>query len=179
MRRRHEERAGKSACATILYYNPRQWEAQPMLRFTLAIAFVFGLIAPALAQNSCPPDFPGTWILNLAKSKLEEHSFIVSSTLVISCSGRTVEIDDTMNGQKQQPWIYTTDGKQHLFALLPGGEEVAKANWKKSVLVTRLIGRKTKPPFDFTDRWTVSADGRTLTQESRGRLEQTFVYDKQ
>jgi hypothetical protein len=121
----------------------------------------------------------GTWELNVAKSKLEEHSFIISLTLVITCSGRTIQIDNTINGRKYHPWIYTTDGKEHFFAELPGGDEVAKTKWDGSVLVTRLIGRKTKPPFDYTDRWSVSTDGRTLTQESKGRAEQTFVYDKQ
>jgi len=150
------------------------------LRHGTALAAVAVLASlSAVAQSAAPPDLSGTWVLNLAKSKLEEHSFIVSSTIVITCSGTTIQIDDTTNGKKYQPWIYTTDGKEHFFAELPGGDEVAKATWKKSVLVTRLIGRKTKPPFDFTDRWTVSADGRTLTQESSGRLKQTFVYDKQ
>jgi hypothetical protein len=133
----------------------------------------------AQAQDSKLSNLSGTWELNLGKSTLEEHSFIVSSTLVIACSGRTIQIDNTINGKKYPPWIYTTDGKKHFFAALPGGDEVAKAKWEKSVLVTRLIGRKAEPPFDFTDRWSVSTDGRTLTQSSKGRLEQTFVYDKQ
>jgi hypothetical protein len=153
---------------------------RPLVRLLLIpISLLLAVGFCAQPQDSKLSNLSGTWQLNLGKSKLEEHSLIVSSTLVITCSGRTIQIDNTVNGKKYQPWIYTTDGKEHFFADLPGGDEVAKAKWDRSVLVTRLIGRKTKPPFDFTDRWSVSTDGRTLTQESKGRVEQTFVYDKQ
>jgi hypothetical protein len=151
----------------------------PVRLLLIPVSLVLAVGFCAQAQDSKLADLSGTWALDLGKSKLEEHSFIVSSTLMITCSGRTIRTDNTMNGKKYPPWIYTTDGKEHFFAELPGGDEVAKAKWEESVLVTRLIGRKTKPPFDFTGRWSVSADGRTLTQESKGRLEQTFVYDKQ
>jgi hypothetical protein len=149
-----------------------------MRQLLIAITLLLSMIFPTLSQNA-RSDFSGTWVLNLAKSKLEPHSFVVSSTMVIKCLGTTVEIDDTTNGKKQSPWIYTTDGKEHFFQEVPGGDELAKATWEKSVLVTRLIGRKARPPFDFTDRWTLSSDGRTLTQQSTGRVKQTFVYDRQ
>jgi hypothetical protein len=144
-----------------------------LLRLLLIpVSLVLAIAFCAQPQDSKLADLSGAWKLNLGKSKLAEHSPIVSSTLAITCSSRTIRIDAVTNGEKQNPWIYTTDGKEHFFA----EDEVAKAKWDKSVLVTRLISRKIKPRFDFTDRWSVSADGRTLTQESK---DHTLVYDKQ
>jgi hypothetical protein len=147
-------------------------------QFLSTIALVLALAPSCLAQNSAASRLSGTWVLNLAKSKMGE-STTRSVTLTIMCSGRTITIDNTINGKTWPPWIYTTDGKKHIFADIPGGPEMAKATWEKSVLVTRLIGRKAKPPFDFTDRWTVSTDGRTLTQESTWPGKPIYVYDKQ
>jgi len=109
-----------------------------LVALTLAI-----LAAPLPAQDAATPDFSGTWILNLAKSKLGEQPTIGSETIVITCSGTTIQFDTTIDEKKQQPWIYTTDGKEHLFEEVPGGDEVAKATWEKSVLVIRSIGRTT------------------------------------
>jgi preprotein translocase subunit SecD len=141
-------------------------------QFLITITLLLALAPSSLAQNPAASRLSGTWVLNLAKSKMGE-STTRSVTLTITSSNNTV------NGKTWPPWIYTTDGKKHIFADIPGGPEMAKATWEKSVLVTRLIGRKAKPPFDFTDRWTVSADGRTLTQESTWAGKPIYVYDKQ
>ena len=149
-----------------------------MVQSLITIALVLAVAFLSPAQNPAASRLSGTWELNLTKSKIGE-STTRSETLTITCSGRTITIDNTINGKTWPPWIYTTDGKKHIFAYIPGGPEMAIANWKESVLVTRLIGRKAKPPFDFTDRWTVSADGRTLTQVSTWPGKAIYVYDKQ
>lgn len=154
----------------------------PTFQLLASLAFLMWMSVLVFAQGSAKAALAGTWILNVSKSRIEDHRNFgpqTSDTLVITCSGKTVRFDDTLDGKKQQPWIYITDGKEHLFAELPGGDEISKAKWKESTLVTRLIGRRTRPPFDFTDTWTVSTDGLTLTQDSTGRIKQTFVYDRQ
>jgi hypothetical protein len=69
-----------------------------------------------------------------------------------------------------------------------GGENAAKATWKKSVLVIEEIGRLKMPgssangveSFHFTDRWTLATDGHTLKHDSEGfETHQVYVYDKQ
>ena len=73
---------------------------------------------PAVAQNCS--SFSGTWVLNLAKSKTKN---LRSSTIVITCSEKMVRFDPTINGKAEQPWIYTTDGKEHPF----WSDEISKA----------------------------------------------------
>jgi hypothetical protein len=149
-----------------------------VIQFLITIALVLAAAFSSLAQNPAASRLSGTWVLNLTKSKTGE-STTRSSTLTITCSGSTITIDNTINGKTWPPWVYSTDGKKHIFAYIPGGPEMAIASWNKSVLVTRLIGRKAKPPFDFTDRWTVSTDGRTLKQEAAWPGKPIYVYDKQ
>jgi hypothetical protein len=146
--------------------------------------------APALAQDSATPDISGTWILNLAKSKLGKGADVRSETVVITLSASNVAMHYTVNGKESnRAYSYVTDGKEHPFTEVQGGEDVVKAYWKKSALVIETIGRlkmPNSPDFDgsegfhLKDRWTLSGDGRVLMEESDGGDHKTVsVYDKQ
>jgi hypothetical protein len=83
---------------------------------------------------------------------------------------------------------YIADGKERLVADVRVGKTTEKAYWKKSSFITETIGRITTsevPPvsdeiFRAKDRWTLSPDGRVLTQESEGFGDKLVsVYDKQ
>jgi len=158
-----------------------------MHRLLLSIALGAALAGTAPAQTATTPDFSGTWKLNLAKSKLDKHNTIASETITITSKDATIEFHYTTDG-KERTETYTADGKERATAEVKGGENVAKATWKKSALVIEEIGRLKMPgssangveTFRTTDRWTLAAEGHTLKQDSEGfDTHQVFVYDKQ
>jgi len=152
---------------------------QLLIAVTVALAVAFA----ALAQNSAPPDLSGTWVLNLAKSKVPKHATIGSETLVIKCAGDSIEIASSSGG-KQSLEMFVADGKERTKDTGSGGQIYSKAQWKKSVLFTEIGGRVTTAgigEYDFlTDkqRWSVSPDSHVLTREFDDP-KQIFVYDKQ
>lgn len=157
----------------------------PRLRLAAFLLVTFAL--PLSAQTSAPPDLTGTWALDVSKSKLAKHSTVQSETLVITCSGSSIVMRDTTDG-KVETHSYTIDGKERPYAEVQGGENFTKAYWKKSTLVIENFARLKMPsaPMDgstlwsIKDRWTLSADGRTLTDESeRSDSKTVSVYEKQ
>jgi hypothetical protein len=162
----------------------------PVLVLAIAGLAVF-LAVPTRAQTPAPPDLSGTWIFNSAKSKLAKHADTSAETLVISVSGETIQFHYSSNG-KDNTEKFIIDGKEHAFARFQGGQDVQKAGWKKASLVIEVIGRVHGPDpnsmgdfeaFHSTDRWTLSPDGRSLTDKSSGELGDmpgaTLVYDRQ
>jgi hypothetical protein len=160
-----------------------------MHRLLLTFALGSALASSAPAQTAPTPDLSGTWKLNLAKSKLDKHNEIKSETITITSKDATIEFHYSTNG-KERTETYTPDGKERATAEVKGGENVAKATWKKSVLVIEHAGYlkvsgslsslNNSEIYHFTDRWTLSSDGHTLKQDSEGfDNHQVFVYDKQ
>ena len=152
---------------------------KPLIAISLAILLAFS----ALAQTATPPDLSGSWVLNLAKSKLGKHATIGSETIVITCPNSTIQFHNTTDG-KESTVIYIPDGKEHIVKQISDSQIFSKAQWKKSVLVTesggRIVGGAASgvEPINIKSRWTLSADGRVLTQEMDDPR-QVFVYDKQ
>ncbi len=157
----------------------------PRLRLAAFLLVTFAL--PLSAQTSAPPDLTGTRALDVSKSKLAKHLTAQSETLVITCSGSSIVMRDTIDG-KVEVHTYVVDGKEHPYAEVQGGDDLTKVYWKKSTLVIENFARLKMPntPMDgstlwsIKDRWTLSADGRTLTDESeRSDSKTVSVYDKQ
>jgi len=152
-----------------------------------AILSLLALAAPAFAQNSAPPDFTGTWVLNIAKSKTYENRPLEPQSLTITCAGTTIRFR-YITSLSERIDEYLVDGKERPYSQVQGphGDYTIKAAWKRSVLVIQVTGTIKVPgtPDEIivtnTDRWTPSADGRTLTKVRKTpRFNEVFVYDKQ
>jgi hypothetical protein len=154
---------------------------KPLVSIPLAILLAF----TPLAQTGAAPDLSGTWVLNLAKSKLGKHPSVSSKTIVITYphSDATIQMRSTSDG-KLSTEEFTPDGKEHVSLQTAENQMFTKAQWKKSVLVAEMGGRITSgpasgyEPISLKSRWTLSADGRVLTEETDDPR-QVFVYDKQ
>jgi len=141
----------------------------------------------AFAQAAANPDLSGTWIFNPSKGHLPKGADLSAETLVIAASRSKIVMRFTSNGKESKPVTYVPDGKEHPIAQFQGGEDVTTASWKKSVLVIETIGRVKAAAsggdelesFHYKDRWTLSADGQALTQESESANALSIVvYDK-
>ena len=162
-----------------------------LFRVLATISLALLLAVAAQAQSEPPhPDLSGTWVFNSAKSKLAKHADSIAETLVISVSGGTIQFHYSGNG-KDNTEEFIVDSKEHVVAQFKGGQDVQKAGWKKGTLVIEVIGRVHGPDpnsmgddevFHGTERWTLSPDGRSLTNKSSGGLGDmpgaTLVYDK-
>ncbi len=140
-----------------------------MRRFLLTFTLVVASAGSTFAQNPAPPDFSGTWVLNVAKSKPKIKGF--SDKIVITVSGSNITMRHTTDG-KEWAHTYVTDGKEHV--LVVAGMErkgnVDKSYWEKSALIADVTGRMPdgSEVFHQKAKWTLSADGRVLTEESEG-----------
>jgi hypothetical protein len=155
----------------------------------VAISLAIALATLASAQEPPTPDFSGKWMLALARSKLVKGSPIVLETLAIACSGQTTQFHYTTT-RRDFTHTFITDNQEHPVAQYQSGADIAKTTWKKSGGVVVLVVQSKSPNmpalpettghFHETDIWTLSTDGRVLTEKSSGTYgaSEIYVYDK-
>jgi len=154
---------------------------QLLIRLPLVLAVTFS----ALAQTAVTPDFSGTWVLNVSKSTLAKDSAIKSETIVIAYKKSKIIFHYKTDGKKSTE-TYTPDGQKRVAKDLSSGQLISKASWQGSALVIESTLEIKIPNVvvnvsglePVIDRWTLAADGRTLTHESYDPKE-LYVYDKQ
>ena len=158
-----------------------------MRNFLLIFLLALTAADAAPAKPDAPPDISGTWILNVNQSKLPKGDPTHSETIVIACSGSQIAMRDNVDG-KRSTTMYYLDGKEHPFAEVEGGEDLRKAHWKKNILVIETVARvkaqnsalNGSALWRLQDRWSLSADGRVLTEKSEGfDTPEVRVYEKQ
>jgi hypothetical protein len=153
------------------------------MHWLILIALGVTLGAPALAQDSATPDISGTWTLKLAKSKLKQVPPWPPKTIVITCSGFTVEMRSKSASGVESTWKYVADWVKH--PVSGGWQETAqmttRTSWVYSALVTESTFTNLAIPalnLPVTERWTPSSDGRMLTHEWDG-TKPVLVYDRE
>src|ERR1035441_10326562 len=133
---------------------------------TLAILALAAL--PALAK----PNFTGDWKLNASKST---HADPKLST-AIKQSGQM--------GEFEMQASYATDGKESTNEGFGGSTAKSVVKWDGDTLVIETKGQFGDNEFTMTQKWTLSADGKTLNivqtfKSDMGEGEQKLVFDKQ
>jgi hypothetical protein len=94
-------------------------QPKPLLRILLAFAFC----QSAYAQAPSPPDFSGTWNLNIEKSALPNSNRV--ETIVVSTSGDVI-----------------TDGKEKAASADPSSDALRKVHWNGSILIVEFTLRE-------------------------------------
>jgi hypothetical protein len=156
-------------------------------RAALMIAASFCLCSSIIAAQT-KPDFSGVWKMNREKSKFpamfpamenirdvvskiehKEPNFSESMTITGVDGDRTVEVK------------YTTDGKETTMKLpYLTGSVKATAKWEGDALTVE--GKAEE--FNVRGKYTLSADGKTLTKASHlstpnGDVDGIIVFEKQ
>lgn len=126
-----------------------------------------GQDATSGAAKKARRDFSGTWAFDQSRSNIgpRDSSAATEWTLVVSHREPEVRADETIvtaSGKSELHSVQYTDGR-------PVKDELylCKSKWDKTRLVRRC--EDLEPLVDtsysrFTERWELSADGRTLTQ---------------
>ena len=154
-------------------------------RISLALlTLLAGAALPAAAQGV--PNLSGTWVLQLDKSDFGGMGGqIASRTDVFDHQEPKLTIKRTVNsaaGENVSNLVYAVDGKPH--KNMAGQSELSSVlSWDAKVLV--MVSTVTTPNGEvtITDRYTLSDDGKTLTQARKitaqgQELNQTMVLVK-
>jgi hypothetical protein len=156
-----------------------------MRQLLVTVTLVLAVMFSALAQTTAPPDFSGTWVLNAVKSTLPKDSTTKSQTIVIDNKKSAIVFRYKTDGKKLTE-TYTPDGKKRVSLNMSSGQLTSSASWQDSVLVIEstldikvpnatVVVTGLKPVID---KWTLAADGRTLTHDANDHKE-IYVYEKQ
>lgn len=152
-------------------------------RHILAVLTVVLLAAlPALAKVN----FTGDWKLNVAKSDFGQMPAPNSMTQKITHEDPKLTVAVKMSGQRGDfEWEarYTTDGKECTNEFR-GNPSTSVLKWDGDALVVTTKGRFGDNEYTMTDKWQLSADGKTLTlnrhfSSAMGEGDQKLVLEKQ
>ncbi len=133
-------------------------------RVAAAAALAVAIAASADAQTR--PNLSGTWVLQAAQSEFGQLPAPESRTDVIDHREPRLTITRTAVAQGQESrldLVYVVDGEPHRNTA-GGAELVSRLHWDGAALVMVSIASAPQGQVTITDRYTLSEDGRTLTQ---------------
>jgi len=142
--------------------------------------------AANMAVAADKPDFSGTWKMDADKSVFGPIPPPTAMTRKIDHKDPTIAVDEARSGAQgdmNMTMKYSTDGKETTNSLM-GNDVKSKAAWDGKVLVISSAANFGGADVKLTDKWTLSDDGKTLTDVEtisapQGDFEMTFVLVKQ
>lgn len=152
----------------------------------LAGLFALALIAAPTLPAQGPPNLSGTWVLQPDKSNFGPLPAPTRRTDVIEHQEPRLTVKRTGSGPQgdfSAELVFAVDGKPHQNSV-NGNELSSTLQWEGQVLVMMSTAQTPNGEVTLTDRWSLSADGKTLTQartvDVQGQtFEQTAVFAKQ
>lgn len=123
--------------------------------------------ALGVVQAQAKPNLSGTWKVDVSKSDFGPLPAPDSQTEKISHEDPDVKVAVASSGQMgdlNYDLHYTTDGKETTNTVA-GNEMKSTAKWDGEELVVDTTGNFNGTDFTAKDRWTLSEDGKTLTQQ--------------
>lgn len=149
---------------------------------------VFGvtLLAACGLLQAAKPDFSGTWKLNASRSDFGAMPAPDSRTDRITHHDPDLTDSFTQSSQMGEVTAemkYATDGKETINSVR-GSEIKTTAKWEGDDLTVNGKGSLQGADFTFADRWSLAADGKTLTikrhvNSPMGETDQKIVLEKQ
>ena len=156
-----------------------------MLRRAVTATLIVASFA-ALTFAQSKPNFSGTWKLNTAKSDFGMLPGPESQTNVIVHADPAVKVDvasENAQGKQNFTLNYTTDSKEAVNKMGPR-EVKSVAAWEGNALVLNSKMTFNDQDVAIKATWTLSEDGKTLTQNihlaaAMGETDQKQVFEKQ
>lgn len=128
---------------------------------SLLLTVAFGVV-----QAQAKPNLSGNWKVNVTKSDFGPMPAPDSQADKITHSDPDLKISVTSTGQMgdlNYDLHYTADGKEATNTVM-GNEMKSTAKWDGDDLVIDTTGNFNGTDFTAKDRWTLSEDGKTMTQ---------------
>jgi hypothetical protein len=156
--------------------------SHPVKRIFTVLALAALVAVGALAK----PNFKGEWKLNTSKSDFGQFPAPSGWTQQIAHAEPSLKVASkmsTQNGDFEFESNYFTDGKESTNQFGPNPMK-STGKWDGEVLVITTKGSFGDNELTMTDKWELSADGKSLTlnrhwASSRGEVTQKVVFDKQ
>ena len=138
-----------------------------MRRILVAVALTVFAAVPALAQTQSAPNLSGTWVLQMDKSDFGMMPSPKSRTDVIVHQEPNLTITRTVTtpagDTTSSKLVYQVDGKPYKNTV--GTSELTSTlHWDGATLVMVSTLQTPQGEVTITDRYTLSADGKTLSQ---------------
>ena len=159
----------------------------PMNRFGCVILVISVAIAVLGAAPEARPNFSGTWIMNVARTDYGPLPKPDNAKYVIRHSGPNLSLDYSQDSDSRHIDA-TTDGEERVTESDEESEIWTRVSWSGPMLVWEAR-RRAKPAHEvravsWVSKWTLSADGKTLTINRRitagdESVEETAVFEKQ
>src|ERR1700692_293503 len=154
-----------------------------MRKAIVAVLSVTAFATSGIAQSK--PNFSGTWTLNVAKSEFGPLPAPDSRTDVIEHNDPTIKDNVTQKGGQGDivgTINYTTDGKEVTNQLGPR-EIKSTLAWEGSNLVVNSKLMYNDAEITIKNVWTLSDDGKTLTQNAHithpmGEVDTKLISEK-
>src|SRR5579872_613539 len=150
-------------------------------------AILTSVAALALATSlAAKPNFSGTWTLNVSKSDFGMLPGPTSRTDVIEHNDPALKdavTQETQQGPQNATLNYTTDGKEATNEQGPM-TVTSTLSWEGDSLVVNSKTSIQGNDITMKQVWTLSADGKTLTQNAHlaaaalGETDQKLVFEK-
>ena len=152
-------------------------------RFAVIFACFLLAALPALAKSN----FSGDWKLNASKSDFGQMPAPSSMTAKIAHDDPKLESSFKQSsdmGDFEIASKYTTDGKECTNQGFGGSEMKSVLKWEGDTLVIDSKAKFGDNDVTMQEKWTLSADGKTLTvvrsfKSQMGEMAQKLVMEKQ
>jgi hypothetical protein len=144
------------------------------------------LTSLAVALGAAPPNFSGTWKVNISKSNFDPMPAPSSMVTKIQHAEPSLKMSTTFSGEQGERTFdrtLTTDGAESTNQF---GSMVikSKCRWEGGALLIDSTASSDRGEFTVKEKWTLSEDGRTLTlvriwSGPQGEMTQTMVHERQ
>ncbi len=149
---------------------------------SLAFLVVIAVCSLVLAA----PDFSGKWVLNKDQSTMRTRDGDKPDiTMTIEQTADTLKVKQESSVEfMNREYSYKLNGETQEVAGRGGRTSKVTPKWEGDVLVVTTVREGQQGTMTSTERWQLSADGKTLTvdgksQSSRGEFETKMIYQKQ
>jgi hypothetical protein len=157
-----------------------------MTRRTALYALLSLLLSSTLVLAQAKPNLSGEWVLNEAKSDFGRLPAPAKFVRKIEHNDPDLKMVTTQSGRRGEVTTelkYTTDGKE-CTNVIRGAEVKGTAKWEGDTLVINSKRELQGATIAFQERWTMSADGNTLSiathiTSPQGEADLKFVLEKQ
>jgi len=153
--------------------------------FLLSMCAVAGLVIGSGTAQAAT-NFTGEWKLNAEKSNFGPMPAPEKLTVKVDHKEPSMKVAQSQSGPQGDMAFdvnYTTDGKENTNTIGPMTAK-STAKWDGDALVIDTKLDTGGGELTIKTKWTLSADGKTLTQAAhlvspQGELDITYVLDKQ
>jgi hypothetical protein len=153
--------------------------------FILTLGAIAGFTL-GMSQARAAANFSGDWKLNTAKSDFGPMPAPDKLTMKIDHKEPAILIKQEQSGAMGDMNVdmkYTTDGKESTNTMGPM-EVKSTAKWEGDVLVINSKLNANGADITIVGKWSLSADGKTLTNDShvatpQGEIDMKYVMEKQ